>query len=586
MSELTGYGKQILDSFKKKIIDYFEGITGERNVLYLEKLVNVDVAPAQEREYGIGIPLEKGKKVDFAMTSLQYEMPLVATVRFKDFPLKEVLIRFEFPSVLFGVKGSYPKITFTTTLNMAWPGDFGLIWMPTTTSENIFAFHPYENRENKLEDLTNFYAEGILDPLCDYLNNSQHKLAVKIRRGIKDFIESESVEVWNYQNPFGKKKDVNIIDVPIYCDYFEENDASILYFECYALKKAWIPPADIIVEIMQYIGLATEMFDYDGNLIQDPNKLAEIESQVEALDEHTQKLEKKKRAAELKEEWDPFKPVKQVKRDTLGFAVGETVMKEEHESVLSQVEKMKNLMAQSLSLQEETPVPVEWTPAPQPEPAPEEHTPAPAPVINSPSATPSPSPQPTTSSVTPTIQPTDVQDLWKTAPSSPAPAPSAPEPAPSFQWDDAPQSTPPATSATQIPSQVQPRLRGQSRPTTPLPSTAPPTAQEAAPQPQYWTHLKKQAPETESQVATPSPQSFAHSKDWFAEFQMRQFVTVGNGSDLEFKYRGDFKLISNMPKPFMLTFARDTLRTKKMVTSGEVIDILFRFFQSGHIKVV
>ncbi|MHA1146751.1 MAG: hypothetical protein ACTSR8_00735 [Promethearchaeota archaeon] len=633
MSDLGVYAKQILDSFKKKITEYFDGISGERNVLYLEKLIDVTISPAQRIEYGIGIPLEKGRKVDFAMASIEYEMPLVAILRFKDFPLKEILIRFDFPSVLFGIKGAYPKITFTTTLNMSWPGDFGLVWMPITGSEKKFAFHPYENRENKLDDLINFYTEGIVDPLCDYINSSQHKLAVKIRNNLKKFIETNGIEVWNYQNPFSKKKEYNIIETPIYCNYFEENDASILYFECYALKKAWVPPADIIVEILQYIGLATEMFDYDGNLIQDPDKLAEIEAQVEALHEHTQKLERKKRAAELKEEWDPFKPVKQVKRDSLGFAVGETVMKEEHESVLSQVEKMKNLMSKSLSLQEETPVPVEWTPTPKPEtPAPSEpelptsieSTPAipptapaptaPAPTAPAPTAPAPTAPAPTASAPTapaptapaPTAPAPTAPAPTAPAPTAPAPtapAPTAPalqtqaesknlwqqpspDPTPDFEWDDTPKGIPETASphppAPTQSTQVQPRLRGQSRPTASQPAT-----QEIASKPQYWANLKKKTPAPASTPAsTPTSQSFAYAKDWFAEFQMRQFVTVGNGSDLEFKYRGDFKLIASMPKPFMLTFARDTLRTKKMITSAEVIEILFRFFKSGHIKAV
>ncbi|TFF94479.1 MAG: hypothetical protein EU544_04435, partial [Promethearchaeota archaeon] len=242
MSELKEYGMKLLDSFKKRIIEYFEDLTAEKNVLYLNKLVDVQIAPEQKREFGIGIPLEKGRKVDFALTSVEYSMPLVATLRFKDFPLKEVIIRFEFPEILFGTQGRYPKIIFTTTLNMAWPGDFGLVWMPITGSEKVFAFHPYENREEKMDEMAHFYAEGIVDPLCDYINNSEHKLAVKIRNNLREFLHSDNIEVWHYNNPFGKKKDYNTLDVPIYCDYFEDNDASILYFECYALKSSWIAP--------------------------------------------------------------------------------------------------------------------------------------------------------------------------------------------------------------------------------------------------------------------------------------------------------------------------------------------------------
>jgi len=84
----------------------------------------------------------------------------------------------------------------------------------------------------------------------------------------------------------------------------------------------------------------------------------------------------------------------------------------------------------------------------------------------------------------------------------------------------------------------------------------------------------------------PAVPSFSNAKEWFNQFNMTQFVCIGNGADIPFRERGDFRHLSVMPKPFMLTFARDNLRTKKMITSGEVIEILFKFYKSGHIKSI
>ena len=560
MSEqIKQYGIKILDTYKKKIGEFFEDLKGEKNILYLEKLIDVKVHPEQELEYTIGIPLEKGRKVDFAMTSVDYSMSLGATLRFKDFPLNEVIIRFEFPSVLFGVKGSYPKIIFTTTLNTAWPGDFGLVWMPLTGSEK-FAFHPYENRDKKSEDLINFYTENIVDPLCDYLNSSDHILAAKIRENIKKFIESENIEFWNYKNPFGKKKDYNFIEVPIYCDYFDENDTSILYFETFALKNKWVTPADVIVEILQYIGLSTEMFDYDGNLITDPEKLKEIESKVNELESHLKKLEKKKRAVKLKEEWDPFKAKKTVKRDILGYEIkgSEPKIKSEYKGVLEQVQKMKELMQ--------------------------------------PTTTPTTSSIPT--STQPPMAPTPPITETPTKISETPKPPTAPEsteikqaPPKEFQWEDDSASLIEQTkkaiksSATQsVTSESQPQYWQQFKQ---QPAHTTPTQAPSAPQTGVRLRGQKRTPQAAPATSqAPAQKVYTNAKEWFAEFQMRQFITIGDGMDLNFRQRGDFKIIANMPKPFMLTFARDTLRTKKMLTSAEVIEILFNFYKSGHIRPV
>ena len=572
MSEYKDYAKQIMATFKKKIVEYFENIKSERNVGYLEFLESVQIAPEEKHEYTIGLPLEKGKKVDFAITDIEYSIPTLAILKFKNYPLTQVMIRIEFPSVIYGTKGQYPKITFTSQLRTPWPGEIGLVWLPLTGTDD-FAFHPYENKESKIEELENFYAEGIVDPLCDFLNTSKHKLAVKLRSNLRNFLDSKDSEVWNYLNPFQKKKTYNIIEVPIHCDYFDDNDASILYVECYVLKNFWIPPADIIVDIMQYIGLSTEMFDVQGNLISD-DQMKSIEEQVDKIEVVASKVAKTKRASQLREEWDPFKPVKVMKRDALGFSVHQddgTVMGEEHQSVLDKVQRMKNLMQQKLTLESETPVPIEIpepTPPPPPSPAPQPTTIAPAPSpqpTTAPPSTPAPTPQPTTTSPAPTPQPTT------TAP-APTPQPTTPPSSDVFDWSSImkPKSTP-ASTPTPQPSksapavQPQQRLRGdRSRVKTPAPkpSTAAPATQQ------------------------PAVPSFSNAKEWFNQFNMTQFVCIGNGADIPFRERGDFRHLSVMPKPFMLTFARDNLRTKKMITSGEVIEILFKFYKSGHIKSI
>ncbi|MHA1294282.1 MAG: hypothetical protein ACTSQJ_16660 [Promethearchaeota archaeon] len=573
-SQLQEYAKKILESFNKKIIEYFESFKSEKNILYKDYLDGVIVHPHQEREFDVGIPLEKGRKVDFAMESLKYKMPALATIRFKNFPLEEVMVRIEFPNILFGPKDLQPKILFSTTLRTPWPGDFGLIWLPLTGSDK-FAFHPYENKDKKVEDLLNFYQESIVDPLCDFLNTSKHRLAVRLRNNLKNFIESEDSEIWNYKNQF-KKKEYNIIEVPIYCEYFEDNDASILYFECYSLKKRWIPPADIIVNILQYIGLSTEMFDYDGNLISEED-MKIIDAQLDRFDETAKKVEKKKKAIKLKEEWDPFKPIKTVKRDEFGYAVGASSgisMAKESQSVLDNVQRMKNLMQQNLQKSTEMAMP--------------------------------PSQQPTISPIQakPSI-PFSKQESSELISSPKAPVKTS---EPSVALPEKSISTPiqprlrggrpiekqPTIQKTSTFITDKPRLRGQ-RPgaLSQTTSVSPKPTQEtikvdkpiASSEFEFDDEpVSKPSTSITSNITQPSVPTFANASDWFKEFQMRQFVTIGNGQDLPFRDRGNFRIISALPKPFMLTFARDQLRVKKGTTSSEVIEILFNLFKSGHLS--
>ncbi len=782
MSELTEYAKQILQSFKKKILEYFDSIKSEKNLALVDYVESVQVQKAQIQEFTVGIPLEKGKKVDFGIEIVEYEMPTLAIVKFRNFPLSEVVIRIAFPATLFGPKGEYPKIIFTSTLKQAWPGEFGLVWTPITGSTDAFAFHPYQNKENKMEDLTKFYSDNIVDPLCDFLNTAKYKVAIKLRENIKKFLESKEVEVWSYQNPFKKKEELISIDLPIYCEFFDENDASILYVECYSLKNYWIPPAYIIYDIMQYIGLATEMFDADGNLLPE-DKLQHVSATLEKIESTSEEVEKTKKSMSLKQEWDPFKPVKAAKRDVLGFEVADqdgSALGAEHHSVIEKVERMKALMQQRASVEVEKPIPPVLE---RPAPAQEEKQVEPSSQLkSSPVVTP-----PLTS-----VPPTDASKLSSILPDNQAyqrsllSAPKAEIESSSIQtslstkyrsfleieaqkgyrkplvveikfenknidriqqiltiasgincilalnkillnqklieseftmknientisekipklttiyvneraWNEIkanhkegrdicagrlmissivkdlsiishdyvqiyvkalnnqlykttikevvdgnsseihesisfdgnpdfevfyyilyintnltpsamarsePQLAPPIAPKIE-PSYIAP-LTQNYEPKPPSiqfeddsPQIKPPITSPTEIKPQYWGSKLKTTPPVESQspatkiipaAAKPAavPPTIT-AKEFFQEFQMRQFVMVGNGSDLPFKIRGDFKMLQMLNSPYILSFARDQLRNKKNILPSEAIDLLFELYKTGHIRAI
>ncbi|MGV9200684.1 MAG: hypothetical protein ACOC4M_17890, partial [Promethearchaeia archaeon] len=88
------YAKKILDPFKEKILQFFKDLSGERNVLYLDFLKDVKIHKPQSRVYDVGIPLKKSRnKVDFVMESIEYKIPLAATLKFQDFPIEEAIVR-------------------------------------------------------------------------------------------------------------------------------------------------------------------------------------------------------------------------------------------------------------------------------------------------------------------------------------------------------------------------------------------------------------------------------------------------------------------------------------------------------------
>lgn len=612
-------GDKLIDQFKTKILNYFDSFKSDKNIFYLDYLEDIIITPGEKREYTVSLPVSKGRKTDFAMETVEATIPTLATLKFKDFPLKQVMVRIEFPNVLFGVNGMYPKIIFTTELPIAWPGDFGILWEGLTGVPKFF-FYPYEDRENKVEDLIKFYQEGILDPLCDFLNTGTHLVAEKVREGLHEFlrlterarnkiktIEDDAKDhPWYYVSPFDTKRkgEKNVIDVPIYCNFFDEQNTSILYFEAFGLKKTWIPPADVIFNILQYIVLASEMFDMEGKLKGD-EELKRYGEIVKNQAEKAAKLERKKQAAESRAKWDPFKKKKEVERDGLGFAVRQEdgIVLKQDDYAEKQIEKMKSMLHTTPSMPKIS------------EPK--------KPVVDAdPSMT-----KPETDSIKPlttTSQPTNQASPSAPAPVPPVSKPTAPKPAP----------TPPPTPATTPPKEVtakppEPERMGykpkfedtlkqveemkkmmenvvpqKSKMEVPEPELQSQTEPAPKKDPsQFWSGLKdkikKQAQPaptpippsttptpTPSSSPTPSVPSHADPKEWFAEFQMRKFELSGDATGLNFREKGDFKLLQTLSAPFMLSFARDKLRNRKSITSTEAIKILFKFLKEGRITPV
>ena len=459
-----------------------------------------------------------------------------------------------FRSVLYGPKGRYPKIIISATLSVPWPGEVGMVWTPITGSED-FAFHPYQDRENKIADLQHFYEEEIVDPLCDFLNSSDHVLAQTLRENIASFLNSEKRKFIEYSNPFVRKRKANLntIEVPLYCEFFDENEASILYFEYFTSKGNWLAPADIIVEIMQYFALSTEIFDYEGQISEE--LLEKVEKKLGYFEEKKHELKKKKRRVEAKEEWDPFKtPKKKVKRDSLGYKIegkDALVSGEDHEAVLNKVDKMRNLMKEKLQKESEKPEP-------------------PKPTETKPSQSSQKTPRVRTRGETRKRGATRKRGETRKS-KTPGPREDTPKQTESksngkaFDFSDKPSDsdTQPVKKAT--PDQLWKNIRKKKKPSSSTDNTG---SDQSA--------IKD----------TPSKTGFSSAKDWFQEFSMRQFVTVGKGNDLPFRERGNFTILNSLPKPFILTFARDQLKLKSRKLSSEIIDYLFKLYKSGHIKTV
>ncbi len=570
--------KKLLEQFKTKIQNYFESFNSDKNIFIANYLEDIIIQPGKKEEYTISLPVGAGKKADFAMECTKLIIPTLAILKFKDtFPIKEVMVRIEFPNILFGVNGIYPKIIFTTEFKTAWPGDFGIVW-EAITGQTTFSFFPYEDRENKVENIIKFYQEDILDPLCDLLNSSNNVVARKAREGIHKFLKMSERAAnkiktledypkdhpWFYSNPFSKKRK-NIIDIPIYSDYYYEQNKSLLCFEAYGLSKTWIAPSVVIFDILQYIVLAAEMFDLDGNL-KSETELKKIEEILKQQELDTSGLERKKRAAEAKDKWDPFKTKKEVERDGLGFAVrqndGIVLKKDTHAE--EQAEKMKEMLHKTPSIPRIT-------------------------------------------------EPTISKDLTKETafPSAPTqPQVTGPEQqkqtsiqapeferighAPKYQETLKQVETMKQMLSDTIPSK--PALEVPESEVTS--STVGSTGSNNVDMSQHWAGLKEKLKKSAQlnmksseskpipKATTPPTSIYSDPKQWFAELQMSKFDLAGEASGLPFREKGDFKILQTLTAPFMLSFARDTLRTKKMITSEEAIKILFKFFNDGYLKQV
>jgi len=334
---------KILKSYKNRIIEYFQDFNGKPNVLYKDFLVDVQVMPEETISFAIEVPFGKGKKDQFVSVDIEFKCPLKAAIQLKNLPIETVFVEIEFPPVFLGLKGAFPKIIISCQTKKSWFGDFGLAWTPLTGSKD-FRFHPFENQEQKAKEIQNFYIEKIVDPLCDFLNNSDNIACAKLRKNIADFLNSKQVEVFSYRSPFSKKE-FNTIDIPIYCEYSEKSDVSVLYFECYIVEKHWMQPADAIMKFLQYISTVTQFFDEEGELIETV-KIDDIESDIKSYEAREQELTEERRITAIQEEWDPFKPVKKVQRDEFGYIIedgSEGFFSKESTSTL---EKMKTVKSQ------------------------------------------------------------------------------------------------------------------------------------------------------------------------------------------------------------------------------------------------
>lgn len=437
---------KILRSYKERIIEYFNDFKGTPNVLYKDFLVDVQVMPEEMISFIVEVPFEKGKKGQYFSVEVDFKCPLKAMIKLKDFPIENVFVEIQFPKIFLGEKGAFPKIIISCQTKKGWFGDFGLAWLPLTGS-NEFRFHPFENKNIKSEEIQNFYIDNIVDPLCDFLNTSDNYACTKLKRKLKEFLTSKRVEVLSYRSPFNKKF-YNTIEVPLYCEYSESSDTSVMYFECYIVQKYWMQPADVIMNFLQHISTITNFFDSDGELIES-TQIINIESEMKSYEAREEELAEERRIVEVKETWDPFKPVKTTQRDEFGFLVDsgdDGFASKEASTTFESIQKVK-------------------------------------------------------------------EDLEK---------------------------------------------------------------------------RKVQAQKIEKREVKARTSSFTDENAWYNAFKGFQFEVVGTGAGLDFRKKGDFRILEslNPRKIFILSFGRDALRNQFSVTSMECAKKLFDLFLSGHIRVV
>lgn len=308
--------KKMLSKVKKNIIDYFDSFKSKENKDYFEYLQKVQVQPSKKMVQIVRVPVSK--RGDYQNYSINFLCPMHATLHFQGLVVRQIRVDVRFPQILLGENFMLPQIDVSVQTYKPWYGNFGLAWPGSTGDKKKFSFHPYQSRLKRMAEIREYYADDIVDPLCDLLNNYDAPGPNLLRKSIAKFIKGKTEQFWRYQSVFDKSRE-NVIPLPIECIHSETANKSVAFFRFYCVGDNWPVLSDILFNFLEPISTATSYFDDAGELMSQE----EIDRLMAELEKVHDREKAEKKVKEFKREktgpWNPFEQDTKLKRDEFGF---------------------------------------------------------------------------------------------------------------------------------------------------------------------------------------------------------------------------------------------------------------------------
>lgn len=311
---------RVMRGFKKRIENYLSAFNDKVNRDYFPYFLQFNPGSEELIKLVIQYPLEKNKYVD-----VPYEMKVQtsAVVQFGNLLFDNLIVHFEFPPILLGPKGAVPQIVFRAKAPIAYPGNIGLVWEAISGDMGKYAFHPFGSKATAQKDLMEYYKDGIVDQLCNTINSEDPKkfpMLTPFRKFMDDMILGNLKKYFRYEpDPLSP---TNFIQFPIMCEYNEGANMMSIFVRTWAVGDDWIPPAEIVLGVIQPLCALIALFNEQGEL-RDKQEV-EKDKEMRALSGKGDRrvfLSSKERTKD-RVQFDPFKAQqKKVERDEFGFII-------------------------------------------------------------------------------------------------------------------------------------------------------------------------------------------------------------------------------------------------------------------------
>src|SRR5271157_3878989 len=291
---------ELLTNYKKKIIEYINNYQGPENRLYLEYLSRARPLPDEKITTTVMVPVGKGQAWERHQFTIS--CPSRVNFHFMGMNLTTAELAFSFPKELHGPNQVNPRIQFKAILPRPWIGSFGAYMGPGPVG-----MYPFDNPARMADEIARNAQEGLVDKMCDFLNNSKENAPRAIQANL-DYLARR----WNFLWEYSVQKDaVNRIPVPLYVIYDPAKKTSTAIMEVFVRKELWLPPAEAIMRYLEPLADASCYFDENGEFFEDGPHYFE--------DYLLSKIKKKPEGTGEEGEPAAFQAGKRKERDEFGF---------------------------------------------------------------------------------------------------------------------------------------------------------------------------------------------------------------------------------------------------------------------------